>query len=230
MGCSTNECWVLGLWRNIRGHSTRGRPHPYLQECHKALKGTSPCRSHFRLFPLTLVSWLNGSYLLSVFVAALVLSLHNKILLDGWSVRCFLSWSFKRGAHVIIAMQPARWMSAETHMEQIKAVILWSFAVDTSDTCWYHVCAKGMMIHFHLPRYVHRPIACKLWFAGLIPHQLYSYIICYDQMSETLGTQKQVRSLRWKFCWVIGFILIKPISQTDIFQDCHCSISLSFSV
>lgn len=91
MGCSTNECWVLELWLNIRGHSTRGRPHPYLQECHKALKGTSPCRSHFRLFLLTLVSWLNGSYLLScVVVAALVLSLHNKILLDGWSVRCSL--------------------------------------------------------------------------------------------------------------------------------------------
>lgn len=97
MGCSTNECWALGFWSNIRGHSTRGRPHPYLQECHKALKGTSPCRSHFHLFPLTLVSWLNGSYLLLVVVAALVLSLHNKILLDGWSVRCFLEeWKLEK--------------------------------------------------------------------------------------------------------------------------------------
>lgn len=48
---------------------------------------------------------------------------------------------------MITAMQPARRMSAETHMGQIKAVILWSFAVDTSDTCWYHVCTKGMTIH-----------------------------------------------------------------------------------
>lgn len=107
-------------------------------------------------------------------------------------------------AHVIMAVQDARWISAETHMEQIKAMILRSIAVDTScwyHACWYQVCTKGMTTHsFNLPGCVQRPhgcITCILWFAEVIP-QLYSYIICYDQKSWSLLIPKTSEDFKVK--------------------------------
>lgn len=133
-------------------------------------------------------------------------------------------------AHVIMAVQPARWISAETHMEQIKAMILRSIAVDTScwyHACWYQVCTKGMTTHSSIYLDVFKGLMdashayCDLlkWFLNFIP--ISSVMM---KSLEAFLSPKQVKTLRWKLlCWVIAFTLMKPISQHDI---CQWSIAL----